>query len=283
MSNPPGSLFVVATPIGNLEDMSPRARRILGEVDLIAAEDTRHSRVLLEHFGISTPMISHHEFNERRAAAQLVNRMMQGGRIALIVDAGTPLISDPGYRLVCLAHDRGIAVIPVPGPSAILCALSACGLPVHRFAFEGYAPERAAARRKFLGRLRADPRTLVFFEAPHRIREFLHDCIAVFGPERNCTVARELTKKFESVKRQPLAGMLEWMNADADRRRGELVVIIEGAADTHAGREQEAGRVLEILLRFLPLTDAATAAAGITGGRKNELYKLGLRIRNPVA
>ncbi|MGH8247558.1 MAG: 16S rRNA (cytidine(1402)-2'-O)-methyltransferase [Gammaproteobacteria bacterium] len=279
MSNAPGTLFVVATPIGNLEDLSPRARRILGEVDLIAAEDTRHSRVLLGHFSISTPTVAYHDHNERAAAADLVRRLQRGQDIALITDAGTPLISDPGYRLVNLAHEAGIPVVPVPGPSALMCALSCSGLPVHRFAFEGYAPERPSARRKWLARLRTEPRTMVFFEAPHRVQDFLKDCVATFGPERQCTIARELTKKFETVRRASLGKLLEWMCADSERCLGEMVIVLEGTAEGWAVEEQEAVRVLEVLLDFLPVRDAAAAAAGITGWKKNELYTLGLRIR----
>lgn len=280
MSNVTGTLFVVATPIGNLEDLSPRARRILAEVDLIAAEDTRHSRVLLEQFSISTPSVAYHDHNERPAAAELLRRLQRGEDIALITDAGTPLISDPGYRLVDLVHEAGIRVVPVPGPSALICALSAAGLPVHRFTFEGYAPDRPPARRKWLNRLRAESRTMVFFEAPHRIQSFLQDCVTIFGPDRNCTIARELTKKFETVRRESLGKLLEWISADADRRLGEIVIVLEGAAGARSVPEEEAVRLLQVLLQFLPVKEAAAAAAEFSGRKKNELYRLGLRIRN---
>jgi len=278
VSTKPGTLYVVATPIGNLEDLSPRAARILAEVDLIAAEDTRHSQVLLRERGIDKPLRAYHEFNEREATVDLIEQLQRGASIALISDAGTPLISDPGYRLVVAAHDAGIPIAPVPGPSAMLAALSVCGLGVDRFGFEGYLPAAAAQRRARLERLAADTRTLVFYEAPHRIEAALEDLAAVFGAARQAAIARELTKRFETIRRDGLGKLLEWLRADPDQRKGEFVVVIEGAAAA-AADAAESKRVLGVLLEHLSVRDAAAVAAELTGRGRKELYALALELR----
>lgn len=280
MSTKPGKLFVVATPIGNLDDISARARSILAQVDLIAAEDTRHSGRLLQHLGVVTPLAALHDFNERAASEGLIARMLRGENVALISDAGTPLINDPGHRLVAGAHDHGIEVVAVPGPSAVIAALSVCGLPVHRFAFEGYLPEKSAARRAFLQGLAREQRTLVFLEAPHRIEAALADLIEVFGPARRATIARELTKRFETVRRAGLAVLQAWLRDDPDQRRGEFVIVVEGAAAAVAlADEAEVRRLLGVLVTRLSVKDAATVAAELTGRHRNELYALALEVR----
>ncbi|HHJ14634.1 MAG TPA: 16S rRNA (cytidine(1402)-2'-O)-methyltransferase, partial [Gammaproteobacteria bacterium] len=224
-----GCLYVVATPIGNLGDMSTRAIEVLRQVVLIAAEDTRHSAGLLAHFGIDTPMQALHEHNEREQAPRLVQRMVEEGlELALISDAGTPLVSDPGYRLVRLARAAGVSVVPVPGPSALIAALSASGLPTDRFVFEGFLPPKAAARRARLEKLLTEPRTLIFYESSHRILDSLRDMAAVLGASRHAVLARELTKQFETILDDSLEALAGRVETDADQRRGELVVLVEG-------------------------------------------------------
>lgn len=280
MSTKPGKLFVVATPIGNLDDISARARSVLAQVAVIAAEDTRHSGRLLQHLGVNTPLVALHDFNERAASGGIVERMLRGDSVALISDAGTPLISDPGHRLVDAAHDHGIEVIAVPGPSAVSAALSVCGLPVHRFAFEGYLPEKAAARRVLLERLACEQRTLVFLEAPHRIEAALEDLVRIFGPARRATIARELTKRFETVRRAELAVLQAWLRDDPDQRRGEFVIVVEGASEAAARSDDaEARRLLTALASRLSVKDAAVVAAELTGRQRNELYALALELR----
>ncbi len=276
MSNHPGILYIVATPIGNLEDISQRAIRVLSEVDVIAAEDTRHSGALLRHLNVSSPLVSLHEHNEERQVRSLIARLRNGDSIALISDAGTPLVSDPGYRLVRAAQDDAIQVVPVPGPSAVLAALSAAGLPTDRFAFEGFLPAKPAARRKRLEALTAEPRTLVFFESTHRIADSLADMAAIFGPEREAALAKELTKSFESIRRGPLRDLHAWLTAQAERSRGEFVVMIGGAEETAEDDGQQAERVVQILAAELPLKQAAALAAEITGVARNKLYRRAL-------
>jgi 16S rRNA (cytidine1402-2'-O)-methyltransferase len=278
VSDRTGKLYIVATPIGNLEDISRRALSVLGEVDLIAAEDTRHSKRLLSHYAITTPLRSYHEFNERRIAEELVEALCAGKDIALISDAGTPLINDPGYHLAAAAHERGIRVIPVPGPCAAVAALSAAGLPTHRFAFEGYAPEKPSARAARLQDLAREPRTLIFYEAPHRIRDFLKDAVAAFGPRREAALGRELTKRFETLRRGKLGELLAAVDGGEIPAQGEFVVVVHGAESRQQEIDDaEAERVLTLLLAELPLKKAAKLAAGITGRKKNELYELGLK------
>ncbi|MBU0564048.1 MAG: 16S rRNA (cytidine(1402)-2'-O)-methyltransferase [Gammaproteobacteria bacterium] len=273
-----GTLYVVATPIGNLEDISARALRVLREVSLIAAEDTRHSSRLLAHFGIQTPLAACHEHNEREEGGRFIGRLQGGEDVALISDAGTPLISDPGYHLVRQARAAGVAVVPVPGACALIAALSAAGLPSDRFIFEGFLPAKAAARCARLEALKEEPRTLIFYEAPHRILESLGDFRDVFGGDRIAVLGRELTKTFETLKGLPLSELHAWVEADSNQQRGECVVLVEG---WHAPLDEravsaEALRVLDLLLAEMPLKRAAAIAADITGVRKNLLYQVAL-------
>ncbi|WP_297529519.1 16S rRNA (cytidine(1402)-2'-O)-methyltransferase [Thiohalobacter sp.] len=272
-----GQLFVVATPIGNLGDLSPRARETLAAVDLIAAEDTRHSRHLLAHFGIRRPLVALHEHNERERSGQLIERLRAGESVALISDAGTPLISDPGYRLVRAAREAGVPVVPIPGPSALIAALSVAGLPTDRFVFEGFLPAKAQARRSRLQVLAGEPRTLVFYESSHRIQAMLGDLAATFGAAREAVLARELTKQFEQIEGGRLDQLCAWLDADEHHRRGEFVVLVAGAPPEEA-EAGDARRMLEILLRELPVKRAAAVAAELTGRRRNELYRLALAL-----
>jgi len=271
-------LYVVATPIGNLEDMTPRALRVLREAEVIAAEDTRVSGALLRHFGIATRPVAVHEHSERGQIEPLLAQLRQGHSVALMSDAGTPLVSDPGYRLVRAAHEAGIPVVPIPGACAAVTALSAAGLPSDRFAFEGFPPARSAARRAFFEALRQEPRTLVFYETPHRILASLADMAAVFGAAREAVVARELTKKFEDIRHGTLAEQYAWYAEHAGEQRGEFVVVVRGAQPT-AANVVDAERVLRVLLEALPVSQAAALAARITGGKKNELYEEALRLQ----
>ncbi|QQS55137.1 MAG: 16S rRNA (cytidine(1402)-2'-O)-methyltransferase [Candidatus Competibacteraceae bacterium] len=274
-----GALYVIATPIGNLEDISARALRVLREVAAIAAEDTRHTGQLLTHFGIDTPMFSLHDHNERARLEQVVARLREGQALALVSDAGTPLISDPGFPLVRELRRQGLKVIPVPGPSSILAALSVAGLPTDRFTFEGFLPPKSAARRERLQALAREERTLIFLEASHRIAETLADLAAVFGEERPATVARELTKRFEEVHNTSLSELGVWLEADPHRRKGEFVVIVQGAPPAASEAETaETRRLLVALLAELPASRAAAVAAKLTGLRKKALYDLALAL-----
>jgi 16S rRNA (cytidine1402-2'-O)-methyltransferase len=283
-NSPLGSLYVVATPIGNLDDISARALNILRSVALIAAEDTRHSARLMQHFGISTPLAACHEHNERDQGGRFLARLQAGEDVALISDAGTPLISDPGYHLVRQARAAGIAVVPVPGACALIAALSAAGLPSDRFIFEGFLPAKAAGRRARLEQVKEEPRTLIFYEAPHRILECLQDMQAVFGDERPALLARELTKTFETLKGMPLAELAAWVAADSNQQRGECVVLVAGwqAPEGEEAVSAEAMRVLNLLLAEMPLKRAAALAAEITGVRKNLLYQVALEQQKDV-
>lgn len=270
---PAGKLWIVATPIGNLADLSTRAREILSSVDLIAAEDTRHSAGLLAQFGIAVRTLALHEHNEREKSAELVQRLREGAQIALISDAGTPLVSDPGYRLVRAAREAGIAVSPVPGACAAIAALSAAGLPSDRFVFEGFLPAKSAARRAHLQTLAVETRTVIFYESSHRIEECLHDCASVFGGARHAVLARELTKLFETILDGTLADLSARVATDADHRRGEFVLLIAGAeADVDAAQLVQGRRVFEILRRELPPSRAAKLAAEISGASRKALY-----------
>ncbi|MDH0336697.1 16S rRNA (cytidine(1402)-2'-O)-methyltransferase [Pseudomonas otitidis] len=274
----PGKLYVVATPIGNLDDISPRALRTLREVALIAAEDTRHSIRLLQHFGITTALAACHDHNEREQGGRFVARLLAGDDVALISDAGTPLISDPGYHLVRQVRAAGIEVVPVPGPSALIAALSAAGLPSDRFIFEGFLPAKAAARRGRLELLKEEPRTLIFYEAPHRVLGSVQDMASLFGKDRHAVLARELTKTFETLKGAPLGELAEWIAADSNQQRGECVLLVTGwqAPEGEDAISGEALRVLDLLLGELPVKRAAALAAEITGVRKNLLYQAAL-------
>jgi len=276
MTQQAGTLFVVATPIGNLDDLTPRARRTLADADLIAAEDTRHSATLLQHFGIATRCVALHEHNERDVSAGLVERLRAGTNIALISDAGTPLVSDPGFRLVRAAREAGIKVSPVPGACAAIAALSVAGLPSDRFVFEGFLPAKAAARRAHLQALRHETRTLVFYESSHRIVETLADFVSEFGAGRHAVVARELTKLFETVLDDTLGGLAASVCADANQQRGEFVVLVGGADDDAAAARLAAGRrAFDLLRKELPPGRAARLAAEISGAPRNALYAPG--------
>ncbi|PTQ67938.1 16S rRNA (cytidine1402-2'-O)-methyltransferase [Pseudomonas sp. GV071] len=273
-----GTLYVVATPIGNLDDISARALKVLRDVALIAAEDTRHSMRLMQHFGIPTPLAACHEHNERDEGSRFLSRLQAGDDVALISDAGTPLISDPGYHLVRQVRAAGIKVVPVPGPCALIAALSAAGLPSDRFIFEGFLPAKAVGRRARLEAVKEEPRTLIFYEAPHRILECLEDMELVFGGERVALLARELTKTFETLNGLPLSELRAWVASDSNQQRGECVVLVAGwqAPEGDEAVSAETLRVLDLLLKEMPLKRAAAVAAEITGVRKNLLYQVAL-------
>ena len=267
-----GCLWVVATPIGHRDDISARALEVLAQVSLVAAEDTRHSRPLLQHYRIDTPLQALHEHNEREQAEQLVARMLAGESIALISDAGTPLISDPGFRLVRAARAAGIRCIPVPGACAAIAALSVAGLPSDRFVFEGFLPAKAAARRSRLQTLQGESRTLIFYESSHRVLESLQDMAVVLGPDREAVLARELTKLFETVLGQPLGELVERVRTDPDQQRGECVILLAGAGDDVDARVGEGRRVFNLLREELPPAKAAKLAAAISGAPRKALY-----------
>ncbi len=268
----PATLHVVATPIGHLGDLSPRALETLGGVSAICAEDTRHTRQLLAHFGIERPLLALHQHNEDAQAGQLVERLRAGDSLALVSDAGTPLVSDPGYRLVRAARAAGIRVSPVPGACAAIAALSVAGLASDRFAFEGFMPAKAGARRERLARLAAEPRTLVFYESSHRIEEALADMAAAFGDDRPAVLARELTKLFETVLDGTLASLLARVSDDPNQRKGEFVVIVEGAGDDADARVAEGKRLYAKLAGHLPPSTAAKLAADLSGAPRKALY-----------
>lgn len=275
-----GSLYVVATPIGNLRDITLRALDVLKSVDIIAAEDTRNSAHLLQHYGIATQLTALHEHNERAATEKLLARLGEGKSIALISDAGTPAISDPGSHLVKIARQRGFRVTPIPGPSAATAAVSASGTDSAHYLFYGFLPAKPAARRKALQPLAHLPYTLVFYEAPHRILECVDDLAAAFGLEREVTFARELTKLFETLHTCRLEEARPWLEADAHRRKGEFVLVVEAyTGEEGEAEEAEALRVLQALLVELPLKQAVKLAAEITGQKKNHLYEQALEMR----
>jgi 16S rRNA (cytidine1402-2'-O)-methyltransferase len=267
-------LYVVATPIGNLEDISYRAVRLLSEVDLIAAEDTRHSRVLLSHYNITTALQAFHEHNETQMEGLILDRISNGEAVALISDAGTPLISDPGYRLVRAAREAGLPVHSVPGPSAITTALSVAGLPPDRFAFEGFLPSKAAARRKRLEELCRETRTLVFFESSHRIEAAISDLVEIFGEQRLAAVCRELTKKFETVIRAPLADIAKSLKDDKNQTRGEFVIVLDGHESSGDEALSAAYKMAVMLLEYLPASQAARVAARLNEVTRREVYRL---------
>ena len=267
-----GTLHVVATPIGNLGDLSPRALETLKRVDAICAEDTRHTRQLLAHFGLERPLLALHEHNEGDAAAPLVARLLAGDSLALVSDAGTPLVSDPGFRLVRAARAAGVRVSPVPGPSALVAALSVAGLPSDRFVFEGFLPAKAKARREHLQALAAEPRTMIFYESSHRIEETLADMAMAFGEERPAVVARELTKLFETVLDGGLAGLVRRVREDANQRKGEFVVLVQGAPEAADAKVAEGRRLYARLCDHLPPSTAAKLAADLSGAPRKALY-----------
>lgn len=267
----PGTLHVVATPIGNLGDLGARALDVLRSVDAICAEDTRHTRQLLSHFGIDQTLVALHQHNEDAQSAQLVARLVAGQSLALVSDAGTPLVSDPGFRLVRAARAAGVRVSPVPGACAAIAALSVAGIAADRFAFEGFLPAKGGARRERLAGLVAEPRTLIFYEASHRIEETLADLVAIFG-ERRAVVARELTKLFETVLDGPLPQLHAAVAADPNQRRGEFVLIVEGAPEDGDAALAEGRRVYAKLCEHMKPSQAAKVAADLTGAPRKALY-----------
>jgi len=276
----PGKLYVVATPIGNLSDITNRALETLESVKLIAAEDTRHSKILLQHYGINTAMLSLHEHNESSRIEQIIELLNAGSSVALISDAGTPLISDPGSRLVQAVHEAGLQPVPVPGPSAVSAMLSVAGQPVERFCFEGFLSSKPGARRKQLESLVTEPRTLVFYESSHRISDSLDDMENILGASRSCTVGRELTKRFESLYRGSLVEVIMAMQQDENSARGEFVVVITGAEELADKILEEGRSMMDILLTELSVSQAASLAARMSGARKKALYDYGLNKKN---
>lgn len=271
-TTPNGTLHIVATPIGNRGDLSPRALDTLKAVAAICAEDTRHTRQLLAHYGVEKPLLALHEHNEDEMAAKLVARLLAGDALALVSDAGTPLVSDPGYRLVRAARAAGIKVSPLPGPCAFVAALSVAGLPSDRFVFEGFLPAKAGARRERLSRLASEPRTLVFYESAHRIEESLDDCVAAFGESRPAVLARELTKLFETVLDGSLAELRAQVAADPNQRKGEFVLLVQGVGDDADAKVVEGRRLYAKLAEHLPPSTAAKLAAELSGAPRKALY-----------
>jgi 16S rRNA (cytidine1402-2'-O)-methyltransferase len=267
-----GTLHVVATPIGNLADLSPRARQVLGSVDAICAEDTRHTRALLSAFGIERTLIALHEHNEAEQADALVARLRAGQSLALVSDAGTPLVSDPGYRLVRAVRAAGLRVSPLPGPCAAIAALSVAGLPSDRFCFEGFLLAKSGARRERLQALAREPRTLVFYETGHRIDEALADFVATFGAQREAVLARELTKVFETVLGDTLADLLAKVQADANQRKGEFVLVVRGCEDDASAVLAEGKRLYAKLVEHMKPSQAAKLAAELSGAPRKALY-----------
>jgi len=274
-----GCLYIVATPIGNLGDISLRAIETLKSVDLIAAEDTRHSKYMLDNQQITTSTISLHEHNEQQRSQLLLEKLQHGQSIALISDAGTPLISDPGYRLVTLVRSAGIKVIPIPGSSALIAAISASGLPSDRFAFEGFLPPKAGARQQRLTLLADETRTLIFYESPKRIVGTLNDMQQIFGAERQACLARELTKIHETIETRPLHELAQWVAADNNQQKGEIVLLVAGASEAVSADEQAMQRLLTLLLPEMPVKKAAAITAEWLSVSKNAAYQLALKLQ----
>lgn len=277
----PGCLYVVATPIGHVADISARAQHVLANVDQVAAEDTRTSARLFDELGLRAKLTALHDHNEAHRVPGLIERLQAGETLALVSDAGTPLISDPGYRLIAAAHDAGLKVVPVPGACAAIAALSVAGLASDRFCFEGFLPSRQGPRLARLKTLAEASPTHIFYEAPHRIVETLEDLVSAFGPDRLATLARELTKTFETIKRAPLAELLAWVSSDSNQQRGEIVLVVEGAPerDVEETRALTAESVLRILVRELPVKQAAGLAAEMMGLKRNALYDMALALK----
>ena len=276
---PPSALYVIATPIGNVSDISLRALKVLAMVDAIACEDTRNTSQLLTRYGISKKCFAAHQHNERSVAEKIVQQLQEGSRIALVSDAGTPGISDPGAHIVDAVLEAGLQVIPLPGASAAIAALSCSGLLSDDFYFVGFLPNKNKQRETELAKLSNIKATLVFYEAPHRILETMASLIAVFGSARRILIAREISKLFEQIQRCSLGSAIDWFKQDENRQRGEFVLLIEGAATTNSDEDNEAERILRILLDEFSVSQAATLAARITGKKKNALYELALSIQ----
>ena len=275
-----GELYLVATPIGNMKDMGPRAVDTLNEVDLVAAEDKRRSSRLFSYFNIKTPMISYHDHNEDKQIQKIIDLLLCGKSVALVSDAGTPLISDPGYRLVRTAKNIGLKVSTIPGPCALIAAISASGLPSDRFIFEGFLPAKSSARIAKIQSISSELRTIIFYEAPHRILETLEDMLAVINPLRQIFLARELTKTHETFLSGTLIEVLELVRADINQQKGEIVLVLAGSDPSEENPDtSESDRMLSILLEELPLKQAASLVAKITGGQKNIFYKLALSLK----
>lgn len=278
----PGTLYVVATPIGNLADLSPRAVEVLTQVDLVVAEDTRHTAQLLRHFGLSRPMQSLHEHNETQKVESVVQRLRENQSIALVSDAGTPLVSDPGFPLLRRLRELNLPVIAVPGPCAAIAALSVAGLPTDRFVFEGFLPPRRGARQARLQTLAAEPRTLVFYESGKRLADMLEDLCLIFGPQREAAVARELTKLYESLYRANLGELKQQSDSDPDMSRGELVVMVRGQVADEQEHDRELDRVLSVLLPTLPLSQAVKLACALTDLNRNQVYKRATELHKDI-
>ena len=277
---PESTLYVIGTPIGNLSDITLRALHILEMADIVACEDTRVTQTLLEAYGLSKELVSAHQHNEREAADKLIAFLRQGKRVALVSDAGTPAVSDPGAKIVDAIRKAGLNVVPVPGPSAAITAFSASGLLSEHFLFIGFLPVKSEKCRTLLQTLKDVRSALIIYEAPHRIEETLSRLADVFEPTRQIVIARELTKLFEEIHRCPLSEATEWINANPNRSKGEFVLLIEGAAHQKEEADQETRRILSILLDEMPVSAAAAAAAKITGHRKNKLYEMALQLKN---
>ena len=273
-----GVLYIIATPIGNLKDISQRALEVLAEVDLIAAEDTRHSKKLLQHFHINRPLVSMYADKEKAAAKGLIEKIIAGNSIALISDAGTPLVSDPGRLLVELAHQHEIRVLPIPGPCAAIAALSVSGFSADKFVFCGFLPTQTGTRLKMLEKLKNETRTMVFYEAPHRILKFVDELISIIGEEREVVIARELTKQFETIKRGALHNIKAFLNNDANQQKGEFVVLVKGAEVLKEIDLEHVERTLKILLNELSVKQSVKLTAEITGVKKNIVYDMALKL-----
>ncbi|REL30724.1 16S rRNA (cytidine(1402)-2'-O)-methyltransferase [Thalassotalea euphylliae] len=275
----PGTLYVVATPIGNLGDMTQRAIDVLGQVDLIACEDTRHTQKLLTAFSVKAKTFSLHDHNERQRQEQIANWLEEGKSIALVSDAGTPLISDPGFHIVRGLKQQSLPVVPVPGACAAITALSVAGLPTDRFAFEGFLPSKSGARQKVLGELKNETRTMIFYDAPRRALDTLQDIVEVMGAERQVVIARELTKTFETIKADSAGNFVDWLSQDPNQLKGEMVLMIEGYQPEPDSISPEVEKTLKLLIKELPPKKACAIAAEIYGLKKNKLYDLTLAMK----
>lgn len=272
------TLYIVATPIGNLDDITLRAIDTLKRVDLIAAEDTRHSGLLLQHLGIKARLYSLHDHNEQEKAHVLIEKLQAGISIALISDAGTPLINDPGYHLVKACRENGIKVVPIPGACAAIAALSVAGLPSDKFIYEGFLPAKSKARLDNLASLIIEPRTMIFYESTHRLLETLKDMQTIFGADKQIVLAKELTKTWETIVSLPVNELIDWLNQDAFRQKGEFVLIVAGYTESNKDIDPKAINTLKLLQKELPLKKAAAITAEIYGLKKNQLYQIGLNL-----
>lgn len=272
------TLYIVATPIGNLDDITLRAIDTLKRVDLIAAEDTRHSGLLLQHLGIKARLYSLHDHNEQEKAHVLIEKLQAGISIALISDAGTPLINDPGYHLVKACRENGIKVVPIPGACAAIAALSVAGLPSDKFIYEGFLPAKSKARQDSLASLITEPRTMIFYESTHRLLETLKDMQTIFGANKQIVLAKELTKTWETIVSLPVNELIDWLNQDVSRQKGEFVLIVAGYIESNKDIDPKAINTLKLLQKELPLKKAAAITAEIYGLKKNQLYQIGLNL-----